>query len=86
MIQILTSKNASKDFHTSKKYTSLFDIKGGPLPPQNQFTHLIGGSPTHIPSGYSIWRTSHWIHPLIILIKHSSIRLGKKEKEKNLLN
>jgi hypothetical protein len=32
MIQILTSKNPSKDFHTSKN-NSLFDIKGGLLTP-----------------------------------------------------
>ncbi|PLW36664.1 hypothetical protein PCASD_14146 [Puccinia coronata f. sp. avenae] len=49
MAQILTSKNASKDFDTSKN-TSLFNIKGGPLPPHQNDpatdTHLIGGSRT----------------------------------------
>jgi hypothetical protein len=84
MAQMLTSKNASKNFHTSKN-TSLFNIKGGPLPPHQNHpatdTHLIKGYPPHqAPTGHP----SHQIDLLIILIKHSSIRLVKKEK--NLLN
>jgi hypothetical protein len=48
MIQILTRKNPSKDFHTSKN-TSLFNIKGGPLPPQNQFS-TSSGDHLHTPN------------------------------------
>ena len=81
--QILTSKNASKGFHTSKnaskgfhtsKNASVFNIKGGPLPPhhpiiqprvptssgtQSSSTHIHNHSNTSITQQKKVRKVKH---------------------------
>jgi hypothetical protein len=67
MVQILTSKNASKDFHTSKN-ASLFNIKGGPLPPHQRIIQL------QIPTSSSTQPSSTHIH------NHSNTSITQQEE------
>jgi hypothetical protein len=65
MVQILTSNNASKGFHTSKN-ASVFNIKGGPPPPHHPIIQL------QIPTSSSTQPSSTHIH------NHSNIHIKKK--------